>query len=558
VWVGNNSIYSLDNYLTFTGTKTFNPNFSGSLTLGTDLQSQSVTQNTTNGQTLVAPLPYSLTNTVTYVPSSNQSLIHSLSYYAHATADLFNQLYVTLGVRRDGFSTFGASEPYAWYPQANVAWTFTNALGNTEQKGVLSFGKLRVGYGETGKPPLPYSTQTVLAAGASTFYGSGFGDFLLGAQNGFGGLLTGNNLGNNNILPEREKELEAGVDFGFFNQTVDAGITWYKENSVDVIQALPTPPSTGYFGALSNAAAIKNNGWEVTANWRPLTTAKTSLEFGVTWGQNFTVATNLGGAQFYYIAGGTFTGATGAMYLNNGLVMQGQDFIRCGKGLSDADTVNYPGAVAACNGAPKNALYIDASGFPVADPSAQIIANPNPNWIGGFHGSMRFDKLTVTFLVDHKQGGQVWNGTQGALEFFGTHKITDIRNTNQTFGTAGWFPGAVVGPGAGTAVLIDQGWFQGDGSGFSGPSAQNVEDGTYTKLREIGLQYTLTGKFVTHNLGLSSVDLRLAGRNLYTWTNYTGVDPETNLGGAGVTFQGVDYFNTPQTRSYVISIGLNR
>jgi hypothetical protein len=63
---------------------------------------------------------------------------------------------------------------------------------------------------------------------------------------------------------------------------------------------------------------------------------------------------------------------------------------------------------------------------------------------------------------------------------------------------------------------------------------------------------------VTHNLGLSSVDLRLAGRNLYTWTNYTGVDPETNLAGAGVTFQGVDYFNNPQTRSFVVSIGLNR
>jgi len=555
VTVGNTSVYSLDNYLTATGTKTFSPNFSGSLTLGTDVQSQNFTQNFTQGQTLVAPTPYSITNTVVYVPSSNNSLVHSLSYYAHATADLYNQLYLTLGIRRDGFSTFGASEPYAWYPQANLAWTFTNALGNTEQKGVLSFGKLRVGYGETGKPPAPYSTQTVLSAGASTFYGSGYGDLLLGAQNNFGGLLTGANLGNDNILPEREKELEAGVDFGFFNQTVDAGITWYKENSVDVIQALPTPPSTGFSGALSNAAAIKNNGWEVTANWRPLTTAKTSLEFGVTWGQNFTVATSLGGAQFYYIAGGTFTGATGAMYLNNGLVMQGQDFVRCGHGLEDSTDATI---AAACAGAPKNALYIDASGYPVVDPSLQIIANPNPNWIGGFHGTMRFDKLTVTFQVDHKQGGQVWNGTQGALEYFGTHKITDIRNTNQTFGTAAWFPGAVVGPGAGTAVLIDQGWFESDGSGFSGPSAQNVEDGTYTKLREIGLQYTLTGRWVTHNLGLSSVDLRLAGRNLYTWTNYTGVDPETNLGGAGVTFQGVDYFNNPQTRSFVVSIGLNR
>jgi hypothetical protein len=89
-------------------------------------------------------------------------------------------------------------------------------------------------------------------------------------------------------------------------------------------------------------------------------------------------------------------------------------------------------------------------------------------------------------------------------------------------------------------------------------SAQFIEDGTYTKLREIGLQYTFDGRWVTHNLGLSSVDLRLAGRNLYTWTNYTGIDPETNLGGAANTLQGVDYFNNPQTRSYVIAIGLNR
>jgi hypothetical protein len=59
------------------------------------------------------------------------------------------------------------------------------------------------------------------------------------------------------------------------------------------------------------------------------------------------------------------------------------------------------------------------------------------------------------------------------------------------------------------------------------------------------------------SIGLSSVDLRLAGRNLATWSKYTGVDPETNLGGAQVAIQGVDYFNNPQTRSFVIDIGLN-
>src|SRR5262249_24096068 len=124
VTVGNNSIYNLDNFLNVVGSHTFNPNFSGTLTLGTEISSNRVDQNFSQGQTLIAPLPYSLANTVNNVPAVFSSLTHTLSYYARATADLMNQLYFTVGIRRDGYSTFGASEPWAWYPQANVAWTF--------------------------------------------------------------------------------------------------------------------------------------------------------------------------------------------------------------------------------------------------------------------------------------------------------------------------------------------------------------------------------------------------------------------------------------------------
>ena len=59
-------------------------------------------------------------------------------------------------------------------------------------------------------------------------------------------------------------------------------------------------------------------------------------------------------------------------------------------------------------------------------------------------------------------------------------------------------------------------------------------------------------------VGLSSINLRIAGRNLHTWTKYTGIDPETNLAGAETLLHGVDYFNNPQTRSVVLTVGLNR
>jgi hypothetical protein len=78
------------------------------------------------------------------------------------------------------------------------------------------------------------------------------------------------------------------------------------------------------------------------------------------------------------------------------------------------------------------------------------------------------------------------------------------------------------------------------------------------KLREISLAYSFEQPWVTRTLGLSSIDLRVAGRNLHTWTDYSGIDPESNLGGAQVLVQGIDYFNNPQTRSFVVSLGLNR
>jgi hypothetical protein len=159
--------------------------------------------------------------------------------------------------------------------------------------------------------------------------------------------------------------------------------------------------------------------------------------------------------------------------------------------------------------------------------------------------------------VDIRHGSQAYNGTRQGLYYYGTHKVTDVRGTMQVFGSANFHPGPVVGPGIGTPVLIDQSWFQGDGSNFGTADADFVENAGFTKLREIALQYTWDGPWVTHELGLSSVAFRVAGRNLRTWTSYTGTDPEMNLEGAGL-IQGVDWFNNPQSRSLVFSIGLNR
>jgi hypothetical protein len=241
--------------------------------------------------------------------------------------------------------------------------------------------------------------------------------------------------------------------------------------------------------------------------------------------------------------------------------IQGYDFYRCGKG----QTVNnvYIDTASTANGGcgtgyAKNAMFIDATGYPVINTdNLLILGSAQPNWTGSIRGSVTpMRNLQFSFLFDIRNGSSAYNGTRGALYVYGTHKDTDVRGQSLAFGTT-FHPGPVAGPGAGMNVPIDANWFQGDGGSFGNNSADFVENAGFTKLREIALAYTLDGKWVTHNVGLSSIQLRLAGRNLYTWTSYTGIDPEFNLEGVALV-QGVDWFSNPQARSFVFSVGLNR
>jgi hypothetical protein len=114
----------------------------------------------------------------------------------------------------------------------------------------------------------------------------------------------------------------------------------------------------------------------------------------------------------------------------------------------------------------------------------------------------------------------------------------------------------VVGPGADRPMTFDEAWYLALGGGFGPALAPFIEDAGYVKLREIALNYSVPARWTTR-LGISGIDLRLAGRNLLTWTNYSGQDPETNLAGAN-NGRGYDFFNNPQSRSLMMTVSLSR
>lgn len=549
----NYTVFQVDHNLIAQAQKDWTDWTKTSLTLGQNLNSRKFEQLQVRGRGFISPDLFQLSNTISsnLLPLDYESLVHLESYFAEGKLDLWDQVYLTGGVRNDASSTFGKDVRRNWFPKASAAWEASKYLGIRSGQGMLSYLKLRAAYGETGREPAPYQVFSGYAVGQ---FGDGWTTGLNSAQAGNAGISIAAAKGQSKLKPERNKEFEAGVDLAFFDSRIDLGLTIYDAKSTDVILSLPVPPSTGYFSQVQNAAEMTNKGMEVSLNWRAVTTPSLTWTVGAQYARNKNKVTDLRGAEEFYL-GGSFNGGIKDGYAHG--VFIDWDFARCRYGSDNVVDGFDVNAFCTTNNAPAGAMYIGDDGYPIFDPTPHVVGDPNPDWTGSLSSSLNlWSKWNLSALVDYRSGGQIFNGTKGALLAFGAHKTSEIRGEQRTFGTD-WLPGPVTGPGAGKAVVLDENtWFGNLGNWFVGPGSQFIEDGTFLKLREVSVSYSLTAPFV-QRAGFSTVDIRLAGRNLFTQTDYTGIDPESNLGGA-TSSRGNEYFNNPQSRSWVVSFAFNR
>ena len=550
-------VSQIDHTLTATGRYRLSSKWAGAVTVGQNLNSQSYRTRQVVGTGLITPEPFNLANTAAQLPPYDfRSTVRLESYFAQATADLWDQLFLSAAIRNDGASTFGPENRRNWYPKASVAWTFHR--GEAGERRALTYGKLRAAYGQSGTQPAPYLLASTLVSQTSADGGWG------PAIGGPGSLITTFNLPTRDLAPERVKEFETGFDLGLLRDRADLSLTHYRAFSSDVILNVPVAGSTGYTVKPANVAELRNIGWELALNLRPITTRDFGVDVGFQWARNRSRVTDLAGVQFapLPISGGTNgLGIQGVAVEGQPLgVFYGSDFVRCGRGLT-VGGVDLDNTAGHCQGAPRNALYIDATGYPQLDAAASyVIGDPNPKWTGSIRTGFRWKKIRVSGLLDIRQGGVASNSTRGALNHFGTSKESQVYRDGGTyvFGSTYFKKESAAGPGAGMAVPLGEAWFTGAGGIFNGPVSQFLEDASFVKLREIAVGVVLDQPWVSRTIGFSSMEVRVAGRNLHTWTDYTGVDPETSVLGSATPVQGVEYFNNPQTRSFIFSITLNR
>lgn len=548
----------LDHHLSATASFQLTPAVAAGLTVGQNLNETYFRQIFVTGRTLIAPTPFKLANTTTRdAPTDSEQRRRLEGYFAGGNLDLYDQVFLTLGIRNDGSSAFGTKRR-AWYPRGSASWSFSRTLKLPETS-PLTFGKLRAAYGESGQEPALYQLQDV-------FINDLLNDFNPGSQlhptlGGRSGIYSDPVKGNPGLRPERVREWETGTDLSLFRGRADLSVTYYQKNAKDVIFSVPFAPSTGYSAQPQNAGEIENKGWEISLNGRPYTRPDVAVQIGANWSRNRNKVLALGDATIIGYSS-SFVGSTTHAIVGQPLgVFQGLDFARCGRGLT---TIGANDIAAACAGQPDGALYISASGLPIQDPNTRIIGDPNPDWTAGLNFELHVRGVRLSAFLEHRQGGQVLNMTRSSMLQYGTHKDTEIRSQVVTFGQNFFAGETVVGPGANQPVnfaelvgtppnQVTRGeqWFSGLG-GVGGPRAPFMEDATHTRLREVSLAYTFNQEWV-RKIGFRSIDLRVSGRNLKLWTDYTGFDPETTLGGSLVANRGIDWFVNPLPRAWVIS-----
>lgn len=528
--------FEVNSDLFVTATKQFTQDFGATLLLGSNLNHRFSQTVFAEGTGLTIPGFFNLSNASNFRALEDQDTRRIAGLFGDLQLEYKRMLYLNLTARNDWASTFGNNQNNFFYPSASLGFVFTEALGLSDGS-ILPFGKLRVSYAEAGKEPDPYLLSTVFIGGTAG------GGFITGVSAPFLGqnLFTQSGLlGNPNILPEQTSSIEVGLDLRFLNGRLNIDATYYNQTSEGQIIGADIPGTTGFTRVILNAGKVENRGFEVVLDVTPIKTRS-----GFTWNimTNFTrneseVLELVDDLEFLAIGQNFGSAGTRAIVGEPYGLLFGPVYERTSDGQLIID---------------------DATGHPLQAEESDILGDPNPDWLLGINNSFSYKGVTLSALLDIRQGGDLWNGTKGALYYFGAHKDTDDNRFNNTVKV---FDGVLessfreqeTNPGAWVAndiaVPLDQSWhFSGPGSGFTGPTDQFIEDGSWVRLREVTLGYSLP-KSLLDKTPFGNIDISFTGRNLWLHTDYSGIDPETSLKGVS-NGAGFDYFNMPNTRSYV-------
>ncbi|HEX6983687.1 MAG TPA: SusC/RagA family TonB-linked outer membrane protein [Balneolaceae bacterium] len=476
----------------------------------------------TNGG-LVVPGLYSLSNSVNSIlyPEETARKLGVNGFFASFNLNYEDFLAVSLTGRRDKASSLPQDNNVYYYPSASVGFTFSEFL----ETDWLSFGKVRASWASVGNTAPVFSLNDTYTRQAN--FGSA-------------GLYTLPSVKNNpNLKPELTKTWEVGLQLGFLQDRVFIDATYYNENTVDQIMPVDISTATGFTSKYVNAGNLQNRGVELALTGRPVTTADFSWSVSVNWSKNISKVVSLADGIDYLPLSGPQGGISiGAEEGQPFGVIRGSDFIYHENGQPIVGD---------------NGLYLQTS------TSNHVIGNMNPDWRGGVSNQFNYKNWSLNFLVDVRWGGDIFSLDQWYGQGTGLYPITaglnDKGNPKRDPVSEG---GGVKLPGVNADGSPNDIYRSGTltyGYGIN-PNAAYVYDGSYVKLREVGISYNLSQNLLSKIGVLRGASISVVGRNLWIiHKNLPHADPEQSIGSA--TLQGYQGGNLPSTRNVTFNLQLN-
>jgi TonB-linked SusC/RagA family outer membrane protein len=529
---------NLNSDLTVNYFRKLSEGFSTSITLGQNMFMSQTQQMYTQGNGFVVPDFYHMSNTSSQLVRENTTKYRTAALFADIQFSYKSMIYLGFTGRNEWSTTLPEDDNSFFFPSASLGLIFSELPGLKGNE-ILSYGKLRASYAKIANHADPYNIVNTFTIAQITD-GWGTGDSF--PFNGVAGFIPNNTLTNPTIQPEILMSRELGLEVKLLSNRINFDISYYNNQNKDLLIQVPVTGSSGYNAKYTNAATMENKGIEIMANLVPVSTGDFIWGLTFNFSRNKNMVLSLAPGVTNIPLGG-FTGSTinvvagepyGSMFSTSFYKdAQGRDIIN-----DDATSAGY--------------------GYPIMDPTMRSLGGVAPNWLMGIGSDLSYKGLGFTFLFDIKNGGIMWNGTMGRLVGFGVAKRTENRGEAVVFeGVKGHIvDGEVVSSGAVNDIqrTYSQYYYSNIGGGASPAQEQFVEKTDWVRLREVTLSYEL-GRVIKSPV-LKNVSIYTTGRNLWLSTPYTGIDPETNLMGA-FNAQGLDYFNMPNTKSYVFGIRLD-
>jgi len=477
----------------------------------------------TGNNGLTIPNFFSLTNTRNVEAGENVSVRREVqSLYGSGTLSWDNAVFLEVTGRNDWSSTLPPENRSFFYPSLGLSTVLTDLVPDALPE-FVDFAKIRGSWSQVGNSAPPFRTTRTA-------------NFRRGGRNGF--LRFSSVLPADDLEPEQTESWEVGADIRTFGERVGLDLTYYHTTTENQLFTVELPSGTGANRKFTNGGNVRNEGWETTLSVTPIETPDFSWDMELNWSKNESLVKKISDRRPSVTIGSSF--------MHELRVEQGEPF-------GEIHTVGFQrddqGRVIVGN----NGVPLPTDGFDVD------AGNFNPDWEGGIGGTFSYEGLSLSFLIDHRQGGEMAAFTSSRLTAAGVTKRTlKGREEDVVFGED-IFSGetAVTQDGSPNDIPVDAErlWTQ-IGGRESSIGEVFVEDATNTQLRELSLTYSFSESLLSR-FPVTNASFSLVGRNLlFLYRASDRINPNF-LTGTSSGAQGFNSFAPPTPRSIGFNLNIN-